>query len=1506
MAGTKTTQLAVLTLSALLVAWLSSCSSGGGSSGSRGAGTSGQLGTSSVNFGSLELRAGDGQGAVDRAGVLIAADRYQEPSWSITHVARNSATVRGALVGSAGFDANDLTELSGDDVHHDAIRSSIAAAAARISAPDGVLVIYHTGHGFVDQNGTPQYFTRYTREKVDGGFDPVVSRDQLARWINEAVAAGRQRGSTIKPVLLVDACRTRVMGPPPRATMQRLDLWEIHGTREGRFAEAPSDAAASPFTAALSESLGALADLEQDIDLARIFGDIQQRMRTATGGRQEPELIGPEQAPAPVLLRPGRTQMAVRVVDALSGSLIPGAELRIDSREPVALRGEDLVGIAPGPHAITVSANGYLRHSAEVTATNASGQSLVVQLSPDVVVISGQLSQAVPVQVAVRGVSGAVRDGYHRMRTVADGRGRFQLLVPAVTEGSELVLASGGDIIKRVPLPTAADRYRFQTAAGGAVDGIRTLDLGTVVVPIDLQDGAAARLAAGAEATAGLGAPRWVTEPERRETAQFDARIDANEWDQAMRLLEAGRASIAADLLHGLRDRGNDEAVQQWLAIARIQVLAATEPGSRAEAAVLAAAQTEGEYGQEVRRFAASRNLEAAWDAAVAGQGQRVIDLFRSTGTPPGSRAVRTYFKRQVATYAQLIQVQALRAEWIGILDALVHLPEGSGASDLVEEVAPLALRETLVNGIRAGVERGEWSMADRALTGLDWLQRRDRNLWEDINGLADLVQTATEERIPMATRGHYTAAQSHFADGDLTAAHDRYLTALDGANDHYRGLIFDQLRHLRPQLYNRHLNAGLEAEAAGQLAQAATSYRTARQYSDRAAYHFQRLTSRYASDPDIQAIVGAYRRYHAAEDAALERARADGLPAHWQAYLNQHPAGVAVDEAREAILAFVVAATQDMDETQRGQLSATDPTQTGRGYVDTYRIPVVEGQSVDVEMNGSFDTYVFVDLPGSTTPLWNDDYGGRNTRSVVANARVTQTGIMTIRATSYRAGMTGSYTLRIERNASRRNPDDLLAAFMTTDLGAGTGGNTTPRGNTTTNTRTAPRSGPTVRSGQLAVGQSYAEQLSASSPVDSENKAYREYTVDLPANSAHLVGIENAAIDVKLWVTDPSGTEYYNDDWSGRDRSLVLLPAGRAGSYRIRVGAFTAGETGAYRLRVQPFSAGQRLPVGRPYRINFNNNTASLWGGRAEVRYFDMRGGEDIRVHMTTNNFDGYLQLLTPTGVTLSNDDFGDRRNSRIELPDAPAGRYLIVARPLNTAAVLADGAHGMVTLTVNGTDAPAPTGRLQVGRSSNFRLTASSPVESGRRVVREMINLPEGRYGVHVSSSDLDPGVQVRFNGLDLQNEYWHGANGYVEFFTTGGQTEVIARGPDQATMGEMTISVTSISHSFTRIASGQPATVSLNANAPQVLGRHVRDFTWEVETTGRAAIEFSTTGLDGYLWVQQSDGSWLNNDDWGGSRQTSRIELNVTAGQKYLIRATTFAAGATGSGTLRVGPR
>jgi len=783
-----------------------------------------------------------------RRAVLFISDRYAgRPAWSVAFAQQNVRRMRAVLGQQLGVADEAREELEGQSASGDALRAAIVRAAEQFRGGTGnFLILYFTGHAWVGADGEPVFFTYYTDEN-GGAYEPVIRRTELHRWLFEAKASARRRGASFQALLIVDACRVGALAPPQTATLTPSADWEWWGTRNGAFAEAPSADAASPFTSAIADAAQVLSRSGRDGSLRDLVQLAARYTRDRTGGRQEPDFLGPGGAPGePLLVRRQRVRFAVQVVDAQTGLPLPGAQVRVGTDAvPSAV-----IQSAPGRLALRAEAPGYFRRSEEIEiGPDRSGQLLTIPLHREFLVVRGQIGPPRVAEVRVR--PGATEnDGGARTTSAPDGR--FELRVPASVRGQLVEVVSAGSVLRTVPI--VGSPTEFARPPGTGYEGVPVLDLGVVALAAGAPDAPLlSRLSTAAPLTA-VRLPAVVSDSILRAPPQLRDAGAAEDLNAAVDHAAAGRWSLArqrlTELLRAPAAREQALAARlegflAWVSVREGQAVSDTGAASltrllgnedlvRTHPLTSLALQA-----AIVQRLAEAldRSVRRS-DVGVAEVERAAARLGNAAGRPGSSGLSREWEAvRHWATQAlrrgsaqalgALLDSRRWRDAW-ALAGSLRSQPlDTAGLDSLRRDVAPQALRGLLTQAIIDARASGTWDSARV------WGQRAQEFPRDRV--LVSLAEEAGREAMPAAARHGYEAGQRAFAEGQLETADSLYESSLAaGASPYYRQLIAGQREFIRGQLYARYVTEGERAIQGGDSARALDGYARAARYDPR------------------------------------------------------------------------------------------------------------------------------------------------------------------------------------------------------------------------------------------------------------------------------------------------------------------------------------------------------------------------------------------------------------------------------------------------------------------------------------------------------------------------------------------------------------------------------------------------------------------------------------------------------------------------------------------------
>jgi hypothetical protein len=313
----------------------------------------------------------------------------------------------------------------------------------------------------------------------------------------------------------------------------------------------------------------------------------------------------------------------------------------------------------------------------------------------------------------------------------------------------------------------------------------------------------------------------------------------------------------------------------------------------------------------------------------------------------------------------------------------------------------------------------------------------------------------------------------------------------------------------------------------------------------------------------------------------------------------------------------------------ESGSLASDDWLLDSEEYYDTYVLTGTAGEYVVIDLRSpDFDPYLILISP-SDEQFENDDYEGDPSRSQIA-MELPESGEYTIAVTSYKAGETGNYDVRIDLDLGGA----ATASASRTESGALASGDET------------------LRSGEYA--DSYEFQ-------------------GVPGQRVRL-DVGSSDFDTYLMLIDPNDEQTENDDADELPgHSVIEADITEVGTYLVVVTSYESGETGSYDLSMEFGEARgtedrQRdvvaLDLGDSTNGRLEAGDEQLGTGEYGDTYvFEGSTGQNVSIEMTSSDFDTYVALIMPSGEQIDNDDFeGSASRSRIDLELRETGRYRIL----------------------------------------------------------------------------------------------------------------------------------------------------------------------------------------------------------------------------------------------------
>ncbi len=372
-----------------------------------------------------------------------------------------------------------------------------------------------------------------------------------------------------------------------------------------------------------------------------------------------------------------------------------------------------------------------------------------------------------------------------------------------------------------------------------------------------------------------------------------------------------------------------------------------------------------------------------------------------------------------------------------------------------------------------------------------------------------------------------------------------------------------------------------------------------------------------------------------------------------------------------------------------QGDLSRGDDQLDTGEFIDVYEVEGRAGDSLAVAMRSDdFDAYLMVTGPGDFQQD-NDDSGDDGTNSGL-DVRLPASGTYLVTATSYEPGESGRYSLTLGGG-----PTGGSARMTGGSAQANAGGGALQTGR--------------AASGVLAQGD---RRLQAGEFAD-------DWSLQVRRGQTYTVTLEAGDFDAYLMARGPGGLEEDNDDDPGQRgarNSRLTFTAPADGTVNISATSFGSNETGRYQIAVEtggrtPYAGAGRPPLqdyqpsnrqvdgtinpGQSVNADLGDGDRRLDSGEF-IDTYTLRGrqGLQLDLRLTSSDFDPYVAITGPGGLSEFNDDDpdgGGAVDSRLFVTLPADGEYRITATSYEA------GEAGDYRLMVSTADGRASQGRPQ-----------------------------------------------------------------------------------------------------------------------------------------------------------------------------------------------------------------
>lgn len=306
------------------------------------------------------------------------------------------------------------------------------------------------------------------------------------------------------------------------------------------------------------------------------------------------------------------------------------------------------------------------------------------------------------------------------------------------------------------------------------------------------------------------------------------------------------------------------------------------------------------------------------------------------------------------------------------------------------------------------------------------------------------------------------------------------------------------------------------------------------------------------------------------------------------------------------ALLAGVLGAQEIIFETN-GDLAPGDRLSSDGSFEDVYRIGVSEGTTIEVVIESEdFDSYVEAVLP-SGRRVQNDDFDGLNAGFIQT---IERSGTMQLSVQSLFGSDSGAYRVIVRRATEAQ---------------------------------------------EILVGADIRGRLGA----DGEFGTQARFSLAGRSGQRVIIELMSDDFDSFLELTDSFGQQYTNDD-GGEGLNSRLVYTFEDNETVTVVARALFGETeGNFELSVRESSQELRSSISGSLTATDQRGYDGTIFDRVEVEAVE---GESLSFVLRSRDFDSYLWLSDPDGVSIaSDDDSGGGRDSAIDIEIERSGTYVL-----------------------------------------------------------------------------------------------------------------------------------------------------------------------------------------------------------------------------------------------------
>jgi thiol-disulfide isomerase/thioredoxin len=610
-------------------------------------------------------------------------------------------------------------------------------------------------------------------------------------------------------------------------------------------------------------------------------------------------------------------------------------------------------------------------------------------------------------------------------------------------------------------------------------------------------------------------------------------------------------------------------------------------------------------------------------------------------------------------------------------------------------------------------------------------------------------------------------------------------------------------------------------------------------------------------------------------------------------------------DEAKadKAILLLFRPGTESVQVN--ANLTTSDPVDAQKKYYLLFTITLQAGVDYRIQMKAGKNLDPFVRLEDSAGKKLKEDDFGEPGESCV-DIRPKATASYRIVCTSYKAGMTGDFTLSV----AARGANGAKGAAAS----------------------------PPPRSEGLEIvftkGQPVQIQadITKASPTDSEGKHYNAHPFEAHAGKVyHFAATGKDGFDAEVHMEDVGGKFLQKEDSGDGKVSRIVFVPGATGRYRLVVCGFKAGSVGSYVLTARAADAGSesvggqlRLSVGKPLTIAgriMAKDPQDSQGKYLKSFAFTVQPGHSYVFQ--ANGHDGFnpqMRVETASGEVIKLEDAGNPGSSRLGFHAGQQATLRLIVASFDP------GKTGTFTLTASVVGPPTPNMPPTVTAMPALRPVLRTEIAS--QLTPQDGTDAQGRaYKVFTFQAKADKTYIIEMTGqtfggllrledadkkLDKHEDFFNGSYSHLALPPgKGGTYRVIASAIAPNHVGTFTLSITErdpVPPTTQKVVFGQAPSINSRLtqdDALDIRGRQHKVFLIHAKPGKVYQCNLSARDFDAELRLEDAKGQFIKKEDYG-DRNVSQLSFNLDTPATVRLVVGAAQPGRVGEFTLAVAER